>query len=150
MRSTDVHMSTSHRTGLIEELDELYAELIAHAHKLAAAYLEEAATIHGSTRRQVQMLIQVKKHTPQSWGIYWAKNTAAPGTPAIPMTINKGARDNYPVGTFSPVKEPLKTLCRNYEKRLALIRAACRQNRSLRRTLEAHARQVTNALNYYR
>lgn len=86
----------------------------------------------------------------QSWGIYWAKNTAAPGTPAIPLTINKGPRDSYPVGTFSPVKEPLKTLCRNYEKRLALIREACRQNRSLRRTLEAHTRQVTNALNYYR
>jgi len=48
----------------------------------------------------------------------------------------------YPLSTFSRLKEPHKTLCRNYEKRLAVIREACAQNRALRRSLMAHERTV--------
>lgn len=136
----------NHQSLLIEALDSLYAELIGEAQRLAETYLERASTINGERRRQVQLLIQVKKHTEHSWGIYWAKNTALPGQPAVPLTINKGAGDKYPMGTFSPVREPLKMLCRAYEHRLALIRAACRENRALRRTLEAHGRHVVAAL----
>lgn len=131
---------------LIDALDGLYAELVEGAQQLAQEYLERASTIDGKRRRQVQLLIQVKQHSPQSWGIYWAKNIASPGQPAAPLTINKGPGDKYPLGTFSSVREPLKTLCRAYEHRLALIRAACRQNRALRRTLEAHGRHVVAAL----
>lgn len=131
---------------LTAPLDEIYKELISEAQRLAEAYLEEASSVDGGGKKQVKLLIQVKQHTPQSWGIYWARNTAAPGTPANPMTINKGEGTKYPLSTFSRVKEPLKTICRTYEKRLALIRSACIQNRTLRRSLEAHGRLVAQAV----
>ncbi|WP_455232228.1 conjugative transfer protein MobI(A/C) [Geopseudomonas aromaticivorans] len=138
--------TNNHRQALIDSLDGLYAELVEEAKHVAKDFMAEASTIEGGTRRQVKILIQVKQHTPQSWGIYWAKNTATPGQPASPLTINKGAGDKYLMATFSSVREPLKTVCRTYEQRLALIRAACRQNRVLRRTLDAHVRQVAKAL----
>ena len=97
-------------------------------------------------RRHVKLMILVRQHTDQSWGIYWAKNIGAPGKPAIPYIINKGKGDKYPLGTFIHVKEPMKTLCRNYEKRLAQIRAACFQNRTLRRSLVAHGQQVERTI----
>jgi len=137
-------MSTekSHQEALINALDGLYQDLIEEAQRLAAKYFEEASTAQEGARRHVKLMITVRHHTDQSWGIYWAKNIGAPGKPANPQVINKGEGNKYPLTTFSVVKEPLKTLCRNYEKRLAAIRAACFQNRSLRRTLAAHGRQV--------
>lgn len=137
--------STQHEE-LIKAMDNIYESLIEEAQRLAAAYFEEASVDPSGTKRHVVLLIQVRRLTDQSWCIHWAKNVAAPGKPAILRTINKGNGPRYPVGTFSSVKEPLKALCRAYERRLTKIRAACFQNRALRRSLEAHVRQAEQAL----
>lgn len=138
--------STPHEQ-LIKAMDDIYESLIEEAQQLAEAYFEEASVDPSGAKRHVVLLIQVRRITDQSWGIHWAKNFAGPGKPAILRTINKGSGPRYPVGTFSCVKEPLKALCRAYERRLTKIREACFQNRALRRSLEAHARQVEQALN---
>lgn len=131
---------------LIATLDALYAELIEEAQRLAEAYFNEASIDHNGAKRHVSLLIHVRQLTEQSWGIYWAKNLATPGKPALLRTINKGEGPRYPVGTFSSVKEPVKSICRAYERRLTVIRTACFQNRALRRTLEAHWRLVEAAV----
>ena len=136
----------SNQQAIINGLDSMYVELIEAAKQLAQEYFEQASTLETGSRRHVKLMILVRQHTDQSWGIYWAKNIGAPGKPAIPYVINKGKGDKYPLGTFSHVKGPMKTLCRNYEKRLSSIRAACFQNRTLRRSLVAHGQQVERTI----
>lgn len=103
-------------------MDNLYAQLIEQVKTLAEDFFAEVSVDSEGKGRHVSIFIQVRRSSENSWAILWARNTAAPGKPVALRVLNKGTGASYPVGTFSTVKEPLRGLCRAYERQLGSIR----------------------------
>ena len=139
-------MNTEKNLDPVASLDALYDELVAQAHALKESYFQAALALCEGEKGHIPVAINVRTTSQNAVSIYWVKiiipkSKAADGKRTI-RTINKGRGSKYEVGAFSFVKQPLKQLVRDYEDRLSKVRAACSENRKLRRSVEAHVREI--------